>query len=155
MNDPEDVAAYVLESFGREMQAEQLASPANTFLVAEVADGIAEAADGAPRPLAVGYARLAENPAPGVVPGERPLELVRLYAEASWVGRGVGSALMQRALQIAAERGFDVLWLSTWDRNERGTAFYRRWGFEVVGEQNFVVGTDVQHDWLLARAVTT
>ncbi len=141
-NDPGDMVAYMTQAFGPEIQAAELAEPETTFLVAE--------SGGSP----VGYARLRRGPAPEAVPGSRRMELGRLYAEREWMGQGVGRALMESALGIAAAEDCDVIWLSTWDRNSRGMAFYGRWGFEIVGEQDFLVGTDLQHDFLLARPVT-
>jgi len=140
-NDPEDMAAYMAEAFGPRVQAAELAEPGTTFLVAEVAG------------TAVGYCRLRRHPVPEAIPGVRRIELARLYAERGWIGRGVGRALMEAALDIARAEGCDVMWLSTWDRNVRGIGFYRRGGFEVVGEQGFLLGTDVQHDLLFARSV--
>ncbi len=140
-NDPDDMAAYLAEAFGPEVQAAELADPATTFLIAEI--------DGQP----AGYARLRRGPAPDSIPGRRRIELARLYAEPHRIGRGVGSALMRAALELAADEGFDTLWLSTWDVNHQGIAFYEKWGLEVVGEQDFLVGTDVQHDLLFAKRV--
>jgi ribosomal protein S18 acetylase RimI-like enzyme len=44
-----------------------------------------------------------------------------------------------------------VVWLDVWERNTRAISFYERWGFVVVGEQDFVLGDDVQRDLLMAR----
>jgi diamine N-acetyltransferase len=140
-NDPDDMAAYLAEAFGPDIQAAELSEPGTTFLLAETAG------------TAVGYARLRRHPVPEAIPGTRRIELARLYADREWIGRGVGRALVEAALGIAMAERCDVIWLSTWDRNERGIAFYRRWGFEVVGEGDFLVGTDLQHDLLFARAV--
>jgi hypothetical protein len=38
-----------------------------------------------------------------------------------------------------------------WERNSRAIAFYEKWKFRVVGEQAFLLGTDVQKDLLMAR----
>jgi GNAT superfamily N-acetyltransferase len=140
-NDPDDMTAYMVEAFGAEVQAAELAEPDTTFLIAEF--------EGIP----VGYARLRRNPVPATIPGARPIEIARLYAEQEWIGRGVGRALMESALELGSAQGCDTIWLSTWDRNERGLAFYRRWGFEVVGEGEFLVGSDVQRDLLVARMI--
>ena len=140
-NTPEDMAAYLARSFGPEKQAAELAEPGTTFLVAEVEDE------------AVGYARLREGPAPDCVDADRPIEIVRFYSIASWIGHGVGAALMSACLDQAPRRGRDVIWLDVWERNARAIAFYRRWGFVEVGTQPFVLGSDVQRDLLMARAV--
>jgi GNAT superfamily N-acetyltransferase len=74
----------------------------------------------------------------------------RIYADRSWHGRGVGSALLQACVEQSRAWGCDVLWLGVWERNPRGIAFYEKWGFRRVGEQRFLVGTDSQRDHVMA-----
>ena len=138
-NTPQDMAAYLAKSFGPECQAAELADPGTTFLIAETAGE------------AVGYARLKLGPAPACIVGERPAEIVRLYAVTGWIGRGVGAALMQACLECAGRLKCDVVWLDVWERNQRAIEFYRRWSFVEVGTQDFVLGSDVQHDLLMQR----
>ena len=83
--------------------------------------------------------------------GPAPLELKRLYVAAAWHGRGVAQALMDAALMAARTCGARTLWLGVWERNPRAAAFYAKHGFRRVGEHTFVLGEDVQTDWLLAR----
>jgi GNAT superfamily N-acetyltransferase len=140
-NTAEDMAAYLAQAFSPEKQAAELADPGTCFLIAEVEEE------------AVGYARLREGPAPdGILPG-RPIEIVRFYSVAAWIGRGVGAALMKRCLEHARQRGCETIWLDVWERNSRAIAFYQRWGFAEVGTQAFVLGSDVQRDLLMARPV--
>jgi len=136
-NTPQDMAAYLAKSFGPERQAAELADPGTTFLIAESAGET------------VGYARLKLGPAPACIVGERPAEIARLYAVAGWIGRGVGAALMRACLERAERLMCDVVWLDVWEKNPRAIAFYRRWGFVEVGTQDFVLGSDVQHDLLM------
>lgn len=138
-NRPEDMAAYLAQAFSPEIQSEELADPLSTFLIAENEDEV------------VGYTRLLRGPAPSAVEADRPVELVRIYAEPSWIGRGVGSALMGACLKEGGKQGCDVIWLGVWERNRRAIAFYERWGFAVVGSQTFVLGKDRQTDRILVR----
>lgn len=141
-NTPDDMAAYLASSFSPEIQAAELADPATTYLIA-----VAEAA-------AVGYARLVRGPAPACVSTDRPMEIRRIYSVADWIGRGVGSALMRASLDESARQECDAIWLDVWEKNASAIAFYTRWGFVQVGLQPFVLGSDVQHDLLMARPVT-
>jgi N-acetylglutamate synthase-like GNAT family acetyltransferase len=50
---------------------------------------------------------------------------------AEW-GRGIGSALLDRAEQWARERGCERLWLVTTNDNLRALYFYQRRGFRIV-----------------------
>lgn len=138
-NTPEDMAAYLAEHFGPDQQAAELADPATTFLIAEQGGE------------AIGYARLKRGPAPDCIRGEQPIEIVRFYAHPQRIGRGIGAALMRACLELAASQGCDVVWLDVWERNQRAIVFYEKWGFAVVGEQDFQLGDDLQHDLLMAR----
>jgi len=142
-NTAEDMAAYLASAFGPRQQAAELADSGTTFLIAES------------RHETVGYARLRLGPAPECISGEHPIEIARLYAVTPWIGRGVGAGLMRVCLEHARERGADVVWLDVWERNLRAIAFYRRWGFNQVGTQAFVLGNDTQNDLLMERRVTS
>jgi len=141
-NTPEDMAAYLAQSFSPELQARELADPLCRFLITERG------------PHVVGFAKLHFGPAPTAVSGLRPMEISRIYARQPWIGQGVGGALMQACLAEAAREGCDVVWLSVWQRNPRAIAFYQRWGFAQVGTAIFQLGADPQTDWLMARPVT-
>lgn len=138
---PEDLDVYVAASFGPDIQASELADPASRFLVFEV--------DGVP----AGYARLRSGVAPACIDGVRPVEIVRFYVDAPWIGRGVAAKLMRACLEHARALGADVVWLDVWERNARAIAFYAKWDFVSVGVQDFVLGDDVQHDVLMSRPV--
>jgi GNAT superfamily N-acetyltransferase len=84
--------------------------------------------------------------------GAHPLEIARFYVETQWIGSGIGTALMRACLGEAAALGCDVVWLDVWERNARAIAFCSKWGFSVVGGQDFVLGEDVEHDLLMARS---
>ncbi|AHG92306.1 GCN5-related N-acetyltransferase (plasmid) [Gemmatirosa kalamazoonensis] len=138
-NTPEDMARYLAASFTPERQTAEISDPAGTVLLAEHDAEL------------VGYAHLTSGPAPAAVQGTAPLELKRLYVASAWHGRGVAQALMNAAMDAARARGAETLWLGVWERNPRAAAFYRKHGFERVGEHTFVLGADPQTDWILAR----
>ena len=83
------------------------------------------------------------------------MEVVRCYADAPWIGRGVGSSLMEASLERARSWECDVVWLAVFAVNLAAIAFYERWGFAAVGHQSFLLGEDVQEDLVMARATTT
>lgn len=56
-----------------------------------------------------------------------------VYVERSWRGKGVGSRLLARLLEIAQELGYHKLVLSAFPWNEGGMALYRKFGFRTVG----------------------
>lgn len=148
-NTPEDMARYLAESFSPERQAAEIDDPAGTVLLAE---HVGEPGDGHSAELA-GYAHLVSGAVPDAVRGPAPLELKRLYVARTWQGRGIAQVLMDAAFEAARARGAATLWLGVWERNARAAAFYRKYGFERVGEQTFVLGADQQTDWVLARPI--
>ena len=140
-NTPEDLAAYVATSFNVAQQTAELEDPASTFLVAEV-DG-----------RAAGYAKLHDGEPEKGVEGANPVELVRLYVSRDWLGRGIGEQLMRACVDEARQAGHDSIWLGVWERNGRAQAFYRKWNFRTVGEHVFRLGSDLQRDILMERAL--
>jgi len=140
-NTAEDMAAYLPATFNLARQTAELDHPDSTFLIAEI-DGVA-----------AGYAFLHSGPPPQEVKGTQPVELVRLYVSREWLGRGVGETLMRCCVDEARQAGHGTIWLGVWERNLRAQAFYRKWNFRVVGEHGFQLGSDLQRDFLMERAV--
>ena len=56
---------------------------------------------------------------------------------------------MKGAKLCAKRRGATSMWLGVWERNERAKAFYAKHGFQKVGSQIFVVGSDPQTDHVM------
>jgi GNAT superfamily N-acetyltransferase len=140
-NTPEDLAEYMATAFNVAQQTSELKDPASTFLIAEV-DG-----------RAAGYARLHVGEAEKGVEGGKPMELVRLYVSRKWLGHGVGAQLMRACIDAARQAGHETIWLGVWERNPRAQAFYRKWEFRPVGEHMFRLGSDLQRDILMERAL--
>ena len=101
----------------------------------------------------VGYARMRENNIPPELGADRAIELARIYAVRSAIGQGVGRVLMQKCIDIAGEKKYPVIWLGVWEHNQRAIDFYSRWGFEKFADHDFILGNDVQKDWLMKRNV--
>lgn len=146
-NTPENFAAYLTEAFSEQKQAAELAQPGSIFLVAEMDNPQTGKAE------PVGYARLLAGSSETCITGANPVELMRIYALGAYTGHGIGSALMQEALNTARGGGYDVIWLGVWQENPRAVAFYERWGFQKVGTHVFQLGDDPQTDWIMQRGV--
>jgi ribosomal protein S18 acetylase RimI-like enzyme len=140
-NTPENMAAYLAQTFGPEKQRTELADPRNTFLIAEN-DAVA-----------IGYAQLRAGKAPACVSDPQAIELVRLYVSSTFQGSGIGGRLMEACLTEARQAGYQTIWLGVWQQNTRAQAFYKRWKFSIVGEHVFQLGDDPQMDWLMERSL--
>ena len=141
-NRPGDVARFLAANYSRERQHRELTDPAWTTILAEDDQAL------------VGFAQLCPGSTPASVTGSAPLELARFYVDAVWHGRGVAQRLMAATIAAAVAGGARTLWLGVWEQNPRAIAFYEKCGFTDVGEKSFVLGTDVQHDRVMARVLS-
>lgn len=140
-NKKEDIDQYVASTFGPDKQFLEIRDP-NRHIEIAWSDN-----------RAVGFVHLAESEPDASVTGPKPVELLRLYVDSRWHGQGIGSALMNRGIEIARREGFQTLWLGVWERNFKAQAFYHKYQFEKVGSHIFAVGTDEQIDWIMARSI--
>lgn len=145
--DPADMEHYLQTAFTLECIQTELNDANTTFLLA--------CGNGSANPI--GYAKLkteSQITTHEQYPDEgHSIELERLYVDKSFIGQGIGSALMQACLDESATLGYKRMTLGAWERNTRAIAFYQRWGFEPVGERVFMLGSDQQHDLILQRSV--
>jgi diamine N-acetyltransferase len=143
-NDPQDMRLYLEKAFGVAQQRAELGDPRRVTLLVEEEGELA------------GYAYLHRTPPgrahQGVPPGEA-VEIQRFYISSHHHGHGVARRLMEAAMETAREMGGELLWLGVWEHNTRAIGFYRKHGFVDVGEQDFVLGTDLQHDRVMTRAL--
>jgi ribosomal protein S18 acetylase RimI-like enzyme len=145
-NRPEDMEAYLTSAFSESRQRTELAEPGARVLLATGHGG-----------EIVGYAHVklgAAPPATSSAVAARPAEIARLYADRRWHGRGLGPALMDAAVATAMQWGAELIWLAVWEENPRAIAFYAKQGFVDVGAQDFLLGSDRQHDRIMARRLT-
>lgn len=84
---------------------------------------------------------------------ERPVELQRLYISLGAHGKGLGKALSLAADALARAQGFRTIWLGVWEENHKAQAFYRKMGYERIGEHVFDVGGDLQTDEIWWKAL--
>ncbi|MEQ1619695.1 MAG: GNAT family N-acetyltransferase, partial [Terricaulis sp.] len=132
---PEDLEAYLAKSYGEAIQRAETEDPeVATWLALQGADLIGYAQAG-PVDIKVEHA-------------PRDRELYRLYVAAQAKGAGVAQTLMQLMLDWARGDGANALWLSVWENNTRAQAFYRRYGFEQIGEHKFMVGNTADRDFI-------
>jgi diamine N-acetyltransferase len=139
-NNPDDIAVYTAKSYGVPQQAAEIADPRMVTLLAEIG--------GTP----AGYAQVrAGPPAEPVRHVPDVVEIARFYVDSPWHGRGVAHTLMDAVFDAARALGGRALWLSVWERNLRGIAFYAKRGFRDVGSHEFMVGSDCQTDRVMLR----
>ena len=142
-NTPEDMASHLASAWSPSLQDAELRDPLlDTLLAVEPGGALA------------GFAQLRAEYAPACVQTLQPIELKRFYVDKPFQGRGLARALMDEVERAARARGARELWLGVFERNLRAQAFYRKCGFEKVGTQIFVVGSDPQRDHVMLRVLT-
>jgi diamine N-acetyltransferase len=161
-----DMDAYCETAFGADIQGRHLADREIDTLVVEdngALIGYAQLRPAAPPivfdpeilrpflPISPRSPRTSPGP-PRTSPRVPPIaiELWRFYVDRPHHGRGVAAALMDGSVDAARVRGARTMWLGVWERNPRAQAFYGKVGFVDVGAQQFVLGTDVQTDRIMA-----
>jgi diamine N-acetyltransferase len=88
-------------------------------------------------------------------PGETyAVELKQLYVRATYHGSGVSQALMDWALSEARNAQADEIILSVYSGNMRGQAFYKRQGFHKTKDTVFLVGKQVDQEYIYAKPMT-
>jgi len=84
---------------------------------------------------------------------ERAIMLHRIYLLRQFWGLKLGSVLLEYIIEFARSEGYQWLWLAVWDQNQRGLAFYRKWGFEHFGYHRFYFGGQWYDDLALRKAL--
>jgi ribosomal protein S18 acetylase RimI-like enzyme len=142
-NSEADLLLHCAAHYGETLQYAEITAPDLMIYVCEQGSG--EATE------LMGFIQLRQARYPDCVTALRPLEVQKLYVSSFWHGKGVAHDLMAVALDTAANRLADQIWLGVWENNPRAINFYRKYGFAAVGEQTFILGTDSQRDLVMSR----
>ena len=137
---PDDLAQFLRDSYAPDVHRKYLADPACAVWLAE-RDG-----------KAVGYAlagRPCTLPHAGVKPEDGELKRIYLLPEAQ--NGGVGSRLIDCALEWLDRDGPCTQWIGVWSQNFGAQRFYERLGFEKVGNYDFLVGSVRDPEFILRR----
>jgi ribosomal protein S18 acetylase RimI-like enzyme len=140
-NRKEDMDKFLNQQFTKGKLILEVGAKENIFLLAYNNTEVA------------GYVKLRDEKRPLSLGNLNALEVARIYAMANQIGKGVGSFLMQASIDIAKEKDKEWLWLGVWEKNQRAIDFYTRWGFEKFDETDFLLGDDVQRDWLMKKRI--
>lgn len=144
----EQLQAFLDEAYTPEAIAKDIADSSKDVLVAtEEDDNDSSSSTPGEGGKLLGFMYLTRGSSePCVDHLERPVELQRLYIALGAHGKGLGKALSLAADERAREQGFKTIWLGVWEENHKAQAFYRKMGYERIGEHVFDVGGDLQTD---------
>ena len=102
-----------------------------------------------------GYIRMKEEVSDvEIINKYRGIELKRIYVLKEYHSKKIGAALMNFALDFAAEKSYVLIWLGVWEHNERARVFYNKFGFKDSGVTHpFPIGNTPQTDVWLYRFI--
>ncbi len=141
---PDDLAAFYAEWKTPEAFAGWIADPRVGILVAYAGE------------TPIGYAMTGEDikldydPAPRIA-----LELKQLYIASSHHGAGVAHKFMDWIMARAKAIAADEIVLSVYSENPRGIAFYHKHGFAKVADTTFIVGKQVDAEFLFVKRLAS
>ena len=128
--DKQDLFTYCDATFSVRKIADSIQKPSNIYWIALKGQ------------VAVGYAKLKLDSSSEFIPGEHTCQLQKIYVLKAYLSLKIGFQMQNALLEKAKEKGFSKIWLSVLKRNERALAFYRKNGFQVVGQHNFQIGKE-------------
>jgi ribosomal protein S18 acetylase RimI-like enzyme len=140
-NDPLDMERHCSKNFGAEIQLREIQNSDMVTLLGEESGEL------------IAFAQVRFHSPIECVAAKRPSELYRLYVSKRWHGRGAAHELMKEVFATLKRVASDRIWLGVWERNDRALAFYRKLGFDAVGEHEFQLGSDSQRDLVMVRDV--
>ena len=138
-NTKEDMDKFLSEQFTKGRLIMEVGAAENIFFLAYIDGAVA------------GYVKLREGKQPDELKDLNAMEIARLYVLKEFIGQRVGAALMKECISIAKGKGKEVIWLGVWENNKRAIEFYSKWGFDKFSECDFLLGEDVQRDWLMKK----
>lgn len=138
-----DLIGFIDKCFNEDVIRQELEDPEDFYYIAF--------ADGFP----AGYMRLKEDNRDYPLEKKyKALQLKRLYVTKEYQGKKIGAALMNAAIQLAGENGYEILWLGVWEGNDKARSFYDKWGFEDPNlSYSFPVGETIHTDYWLIKFI--
>jgi len=85
----------------------------------------------------VGYSKIIlTSPHPGIQV-KNVTKLERLYLLREFYHLNVGGELLQFNIELSGNNGQLGMWLVVWKENDRAVRFYKKKGFEIIGDYDF------------------
>lgn len=98
-----------------------------------------------------GYLKININEAQTETNGTDFLEVEKIYIRTDFKGKGIGTALIQKAIELASKYQKNKIWLGVWEQNFAAIAFYERLGFVQTSTHTFFMGDNEQIDFIMTK----
>ena len=138
-NTAEDLAKFLNEEYDFNKLKSEVTDPESFYYFCYFNDELA------------GYLKLNIGSAQTESNYPEALEIQRIYVLQKYQGQKMGLSMMQHAIAVAKKIKKSQVWLGVWEKNLKAQAFYRKSGFEKVGSHDFVLGDDIQKDYILVK----
>lgn len=122
-----EIETYVKTNFSLNAIEKELDSNGNIFFISSVQNRICA------------YSKISLNQSNENIKSEALTKLERLYVHPSEYGKGIALELLQANIQFSKQNSQKGMWLHVWTENKRAISFYRKMGFEVIGNYDFKV----------------
>lgn len=142
MNTPSNMKAYLEQAFDIDKLRIELLNINSTFYFLYTDDGLS------------GYLKLNESKTQTDIYDMQSLEIERIYVTKEFQGKGMGSILMNKAIEVANILEKSYVWLGVWEKNSKANLFYKKNGFYVISSHSFFMGEDEQTDFIMRKDLT-
>jgi ribosomal protein S18 acetylase RimI-like enzyme len=137
MNTPENMEKYLDTQFSVSKIVAELSNHNARFFLVYV-EGIPAA-----------FTKLRQDRKPKKLENENVIEIQRIYVLKEFQGFRIGKTLIEMVKKLAKAEGFKAIWLQVWQKNNKAIRFYQKVGFVVYETATFILGDDVQQDFLM------
>ncbi|KAI9273602.1 acyl-CoA N-acyltransferase [Sporodiniella umbellata] len=140
-NTNENMSSYLDETYNIEKQIQELNDPGWITLMVMNEEG---------EPIA--FSQIVETEEVyDFIPDKQAIELKRIYVDKRYIGKGVGKMLLLQVLEEVRRKKKETLWLGVWENNHHALEFYKKHGFEVVGDHVFQLGEQKDRDLVMTK----
>ena len=138
-NTKENMSKYLEEKFSTQKLATELSNECSAFYFAILEQKV------------VGYLKVNCGDSQTELQDDSSLEIERIYVLKKYQGNSIGFSLYKKALQVAAARSANYVWLGVWEENPKAVQFYEKHGFEAFDKHIFKLGDDRQTDIMMKK----
>ncbi|WP_367330649.1 GNAT family N-acetyltransferase [Sphingobacterium multivorum] len=129
----------------------------NTFLVAKIRESLVKDENvywiASYNKLPMGYVKLKLNSTSEFVDCNKICQLQKIYVLKDFIAAGVGNQLQNIVIEEAKALGYQYIWLSVLDENERAVKFYQKEAYQKIGENTFQIGTQIFNFFTMGKSL--
>ena len=128
--DPIDLIDYYKRTFSEKKIEQSLKKENNLYWLAYADE------------LPVGYAKLKLHSSSQFLEQKDVCQLQKIYVLKDFLSLKIGLKLQQELMNEAETSGSSYIWLSVLKENERAISFYKKNGFNKIGDHDFSIGKE-------------